>query len=124
MRVQQQEEIFELDQKRESKLVDDWKMDSFNMEAYWEQFLTDISFIMDMTPEVRTEFKKVIMQLYEAYKNQVILQSETFNVYINESDSITSSYQIRKYMLFKTFVVYTAPLITWTNGYVTPQIHQ
>lgn len=101
--VQQHEEILEVDQKRESKLVDEWKTDSFDMVAYWEQFLTDISSIVEMTPEVRTEFKNTIMQLFEAYKNQVVLQSETFNVYINEKDSITFSHQINELHTLQNF---------------------
>jgi hypothetical protein len=124
--LQQKEEILEFDQKRESKLVDDWKMDSFNMEAYWEQFLTDISSIVEMTPEVRTEFKKAVMQLYEAYKNQVILQSKTFNVYINENDSITSSHQIKEmYALqnFRSLYRTIDDVDQWLRGATDPSIN-
>jgi hypothetical protein len=78
-------EIEELDYKREKAVMEGYQDNRFNKEGYWDQLIEDIITIMEIemddVPTFTTTMQNDIRNTYEAFKKQVILESEFYSVY-------------------------------------------
>jgi hypothetical protein len=81
----ERKEIEGLDYKREKAVMEDYQDNRFNKEVYWDQLIEDIITILEIEmDDVRTfttTMQNEIRNTYEAFKNQVILESEFYSVY-------------------------------------------